>query len=211
MVRFLCGFLSIGLLVLPLASKGAEIALNEVYYHDQRETQWIEIYNSGPEPIDVSGWTFSRHISLVEGEYFVIPGGSVLSPERFLLICADVEALKGKFDIPDGVDVLEYGSTAQNLVMETDGDDIYLLDPEGAEADAVWYGDGGDRGSSQSAPLVDFGHSLGRFPDGHGTGVPSADFNDYRDPTPGGPNPPRASIDKSTWGKIKAMYSAKRR
>lgn len=211
MVRYLCGALLMSFLVLPSASLSSEIRLNEVYYHDQDTYQWAEIFNGGAEIADLGGWIFSRHSTLVQAEYFVIPAGTVVPAEGFLLLCADGDALKARFDVPPGVEILEYGSASQGLLLETDGDDVYLLDPHLAEVDAMWYGDGGDRGSFQSAPLVAFGHSLGRFPDGESTGVPSADFYDYRDPTPGISNPPRAGIDRSTWGRIKAMYSVKRR
>lgn len=209
---YLSVLFSLILLSTALVSRATEIVFNEIYYNDLDQNQWVELYNAGGVEVDIGGWIFSRHSTAVEGEYLMIPQNTVIPPGKFMLLCADAEALGANFDPPQEVGILEWGSSpnGQNLSLEEDGDDIYLLNVGRMVVDVVWYGDGGDRGSFQAAPSVGQGHSLGRFPDGAGGGVPSVDFHDYREPTPGVANPPFSGLNKSTWGKIKAMYSVRR-
>ena len=58
--------------------------------------------------------------------------------------------------------------------------------------DALGYGEIGTfvfTGEWLPAPDVEYGHSLGRYPDGDDTDNNEADFNDYDTLTPGEPNP----------------------
>ena len=78
--------------------------------------EWIELYNPGPVAVDLSGWF------LDDGE-----GGS--EPYRF-----PQEAV-----IPAAAFTILHGRTT-GLVLDDTGDAVRLLDPEGAVADAVVFG-----------------------------------------------------------------------
>ena len=170
-----------------------DVKINEVFYDAtsgqgwEPYSEWIEIYNAGNTPVDLSGWYLTDDPDTSggnEGSYR-FPAGTVLNPGAFLAVVNDSDTFATYFDT-SGVQYLEYG--AVNIYLGNSGDDIHIFDSLGNEVDVMWYGTGGDLGSGFAAPDVPAGHSLGRYPDGTDTDNPSADFFDMVNLTPGAPN-----------------------
>jgi hypothetical protein len=210
----LAGLLAVGLaLWLPAGALG-QVVINEVYYDADNAwadnaNEWVEFYNAGASPVDMGGMVFTDHYpdTTFEG-WYVIPGGTVVGPGEFLILCHDADSLAAHWSIPPQVTVLAWGEGpgAGYLQLNNNGDEVRLWD--GVEDVAImWYGDGDDMGPTNAAPDVMAGHSLGLYPDGATTGVPADDYNDYADPTPGEPNEPIVPVSPTTWGKLKAIYS----
>ncbi len=174
-------------------TSGAKI--NEVFYDAtsgqgaEPYAEWIELYNSSASDIDLSGWMIADDpdpYGTSEGR-FTFPSGTVLPAGGFLVLAYNADTFATYWDTT-GITVIAYGDSAQYLSLANSGDDIHLFDASRAEVDAMWYGNGGDMGSTGAAPDVSPGHSLARYPDGQDTNDPSADFQDSSVPTPGHPN-----------------------
>ena len=71
------------LLCLPHLASGS-VMVNEVeldYLEDDVEVQWVELYNSGPGEVDVSGWAIISRDDLPRKE--LVPDGTVIPPGGF--------------------------------------------------------------------------------------------------------------------------------
>ena len=69
----------------PLVS--GSVVINEVeldYLEDDEEVQWIELYNSGPIEVDISGWAVMSRDDRSRKEF--VPDGTVIPPDGFFLI-----------------------------------------------------------------------------------------------------------------------------
>lgn len=184
---------------------GGNITINECYYTtktNSNEAQWIEIYNNSSNDIDISGWKLTTSKNL--GNAFLIPAGTIINSKDFFIFAASRDVMVSVWGVSKNV--IEYEDV---LIFSQTGDDIHLFNTTNKEVDAVWYGDGGEMGSNNAANLVSFGMSLARNPDGRDTDDPSRDFTE-RFPTPGQSNN-FTGFTQSTWGKIKAIYSIKKK
>lgn len=209
----------IGLLFLS-GLAAADVVINEVMVQFDTDTdgdlQWIELYNDGPQDMDVSGWLLST--SPVQGPAkrrdLVLPPGTVIPAHGYLLLVNDLDDAKdhdgrcfsNQWTPPAGVETVEYGSDAPLLNLDVSGDDVYLADAGRNEIDAVWYGHGGEAGGDGAAPDVTAGSSLGRKPNGRDTDDPAADFIAFSHPTPGASNQSAPVTQRSTWSKIKLLF-----
>ena len=112
------------LLSLFVSELKAQIVVNEIMYDPvqvSEKTEFLELYNSGGQGVDLSGWFFDQGIN------FEIPPGTQLPAGEYLLIAEDPTALTGSFTIPSGVNVL--GPFGGNLANE--GESIRLRRADG--------------------------------------------------------------------------------
>ena len=75
---------------LPIPS----IVINEINYHsaDDLDTEdWVELYNPNDASVDLSGWYFQDDD---DDHSFVLPGGTLIEPRGFLVLCRDGAALE---------------------------------------------------------------------------------------------------------------------
>ncbi|MBN1671303.1 MAG: lamin tail domain-containing protein [Kiritimatiellae bacterium] len=73
--------LSACLLLQPAA---AEIVINEIMYHPTNavtDTEYIELYNPGPSPVDLSAYRFDN------GVEYEFPAGTAIDSGRYLVVC----------------------------------------------------------------------------------------------------------------------------
>jgi hypothetical protein len=163
----------------------ASVVINEVCYDPagaDEGWEWIELYNSGPETVDLAG-------------ALILSGGSsyslvctlphfLLRPERFILI--------GEANVTQAAVITPLGF--QNGGSESDA--IQYIGPDGEYTDTVVYDSPNtnnltdDSGSTAThfAPDVPEGHSLARVMDGFDTDDCGFDFISEANPTPGLPN-----------------------
>jgi len=184
---------------------GEDITINEVYYTKKTNTndaQWLEIYNSMSSDVDISGWKISTSTNLSNA--FIIPVGTVVNSKSFFIFAANIDVMASLWGLTKNL--IEYGDA---LTFSETGDNIHLFNNTNNEVDAVWFGNGGEMGSTNAAHTVSFGMSLARNPDGKDSDNPSLDFSE-RFPTPGQSNT-FTGFTQSTWGKIKAIYSIYRK
>ena len=113
----------------------------------ERGEEWIELFNRGQSPVDLSGWELS------DGVEFSFPAGSQISPGEFLLIADDAEALRAKH--PTATVAGSFNGGLSNR-----GERITLADSSGNPADEVAYDDSGrwpryPDGGGSSLELID--------------------------------------------------------
>ncbi len=186
-------------MVIPLM---AQVVVNEIYYDSPTSmgkepyVEWIELYNPGSDPIDVTGWTISDDPDPenpgTEGS-FTFPSASI-EPHGFLLLMYNADTFNAYFGTPLSI-FLVYGEEAPKIKLGNSGEDVHLFDAQLDEVDVVWYGNGGDMDSTFAAEDVPSGSSIGRVPDGVDTDDPSSDFQELNPPTPGSSN----ALDVNEW------------
>src|SRR4051812_13654097 len=71
-----------------------DIVINEIMYHpplDMDELQYVELYNRGTAPVDLSKWTFARGIK------FTFPDKTVIAPGGFLVVCRQLDVFTANY------------------------------------------------------------------------------------------------------------------
>lgn len=124
-----------------------DIVMNEIMYHpisEDSNDEYLELYNKGTQPVDVSGWELSSGIR------YTIPDGTIIPADGYLVIAADAERLIGRY--PNLTSVNTVGDFEGQL--DNRGEYIRLLRPlhetptdnDFVVVDEVAYGDGGNWG-----------------------------------------------------------------
>jgi hypothetical protein len=160
---------------------------NEEYH--SLEDEWVEIFNTGPEAVDVTGWRLRDAVSdsswrfgfegiLEPGDFFVVYGNESYQWED------------------------ANGCSKNGLSLNNSGDTITLVSSDLVTIiDQVSY-DSHDIGDDRS---------YGRVPDGSANWVCNDGLNPATPPgsgippTPGMPNT-GAPVEPADWGRIKALF-----
>ena len=132
--------LASGYLVLfcfAMAAARAEIVITEIHFDPadsegvtRPELEFVEIFNDGSEPYDLSGYRFTRGIS------YVFPEGSFIPATSYLVICRDEEAVQARYGVSN-----THGDFIGTL--DNSGEAIELANPQGAAVSKVSYNDRG--------------------------------------------------------------------
>jgi hypothetical protein len=155
------------------------VYINEIYYDTPGADSgcFTEIFGSGMTSLD--GYTLVGVNGNGGVDYAVIDlTGQTIPGDGFFVI--------GDNSAVPNVDLVDTLANFQNAP------DNLELRYNGIAIDAVGYGELNGwvfTGEWLPAPDVDFGHSLGRYPDGQDTDNNAVDFNDYDTLTPGTANP----------------------
>ncbi|MDI6448632.1 lamin tail domain-containing protein [Anaerobaca lacustris] len=155
-----------------VAAEGARVVINELHTNPDVKTElveFVELYNPGPDAVDLSGW------SLSEGVFYTFGAGTVLPADGYIVVAQDLDHLFAKWstlrlNLPGHTAVGPFGGKLSN-----DGERVTLCDAGGNVVDSVTYklgfpwptvGDpvpAGQRGSGPSLQLVhpDLDNDLG--------------------------------------------------
>src|ERR1041385_2947258 len=79
---------------LPVQAAAGDVIINEIHYHppsDCEGEEFVELYNRGPAPVDMGGWSF------LEGVPFTFPAGTTLGSHEYLVVARDPDALRARF------------------------------------------------------------------------------------------------------------------
>ena len=171
---------------------GARVLINEVCCNpagadDHKE--WIELYNSGGQDVNLAGAKILRGGSQF-AEVYEFPS-FVLRAGRYLLL--------GESQV-EQAQLTAANLDLQNATSETDG--VRYLSPDGGYTDTVVYGqpninalpDDSGQPAVSFAPKCPDGYSLVRLPNGTDTDDCGLDFCLEALPSPGLPNPVRADF-----------------
>jgi hypothetical protein len=191
----------------------AALKINEVAFDQPSGSpDWVELYNSGPDPLSLEGWGLDDG-DTASGNHIVFPGGLVLPSEGFLVVYIDVDGVS-KTDFSDGTGVYYSGTTTTVRLASTE-DQVALYSglplSSATLVDFVaWVTDGDyggatdrthlsamDAGLWSAGDVVDVqdagnSYSMGRRRDGQ-DGDTSSDFQTFAHPTPGQSNEPPPS------------------
>lgn len=124
------------------------VVLNEV---DSGPADWVELYNPGTEPLDISGYELRDNS---DDHRWAFPSGSSIAGGQFLVVEADtigvVDGAPPRFDAPIGI-----GST----------DEVRLFDPSGELLDrtGAWEGHANIDGDEIAATLARCPDGIGAF------------------------------------------------
>src|SRR5438309_513582 len=83
-----------GLLVLPLQ---AQVVINEIFYHapdDLADLQWVELYNTSEQAVNLSGWRLAKGIKFDFGP------GATIPPHGYMVVCKDRQRFKEFYEAP---------------------------------------------------------------------------------------------------------------
>ncbi len=177
--------------------------INEVSWGD---LQWVEIYNPGPDPVVLDQWAIGN-------AYDWDPLYGTIPPGGYLLVVPDEAQFRQYFpelevpmvEMPDGT--IGSGLRANDLLI--------LVDAQGVPVDLVNWGTPDPNWPNYRVDLWEPGVTnqrevIGRLPNGQDTDSP-LDWRPLRVATPGTENRLAAGLTPSSWGKIKALFSEKRR
>ncbi|MGV3532108.1 MAG: lamin tail domain-containing protein, partial [Chthoniobacteraceae bacterium] len=110
------------------------VVINELMYnphqHQVAQEQWVELFNRGAGPVDLTGWSFS------EGITYAFPAGTILAPGAYLVITSSPADFAQNHP---GVTAL--GPFTGKLAGS--GERVTLRDASGNPADQVRYFDAG--------------------------------------------------------------------
>lgn len=105
------------------------IVVNEVMYHPGASNtagDWFELYNSGPGPVDLSGYSFSAGVTLT------FPAATVLGAGQYLVIASDKVAFDAYYSSFSGVSIQVQAGNLSNS-----GESVVLVNASLAEVDRV--------------------------------------------------------------------------
>jgi hypothetical protein len=115
-------------------STGLFVVFNEIHYHPSSgsdDLEFVELYNGGANPADLSGWTVS------DGLDMTFPSGTILSPGSYVVTALDPALLQAATGFPDAL-----AWTSGRLANE--GERLALSDVQGNEMDVVSFDDAGE-------------------------------------------------------------------
>lgn len=109
-----------------------DVVIHEIFYHppEERDGEFIELYNRGVEPVDVAGFRFSKGID------YTFPAGTLINPGAYLVLAEDPELLREHHGVTGALGPYE-GTLANG------GENVRLVDRLGNLVDEVRYFDGG--------------------------------------------------------------------
>ena len=124
------------------------LTVNEVMYHPAgggRDLEFIEIHNETADPLDLSGYYFSRGID------YVFPPRTFMEPHAYLVLCANEDAVRSAYGVTNTI-----GNWSEETNLANGGERIELLNSAGALEVSFRYNDRG-----RWPPAADgTGHSL---------------------------------------------------
>jgi hypothetical protein len=157
---------------------GARVVLSEVMYDPGAgASEWVELYNAGDAPVDLTGWILS------DGAARDVLPAAIIGPRAFVVVAASDSFLSMYPEFSGQLAVL--GGRIGNA-LGNDGDSLTLTDPSGAVVDAISWG--WDR-SILDPPIPDVpsGHSIERVNPDVDTDS-AGDWIDTLSPSPGEPH-----------------------
>jgi hypothetical protein len=108
----------------------AGVVINEILYHapnDMEDLEYIELYNSSDQAVDLSGWQFTKDFR------HKFPPNSKIEAKGFLVICRNQDRFKESYGFTAG------GSFEQPL--SNGGERVELANVSGEKVDSVNYKD----------------------------------------------------------------------
>ena len=152
---------SCGLTVGPLFGSAFDVVITEIGYNvfrtgSEDSLEFIEIYNGGPQAVDLSGWSFRQ------GVEFDFPAGSTIDSKSYAVVSPAPAVLQAAF----GIDAV-FGPWTGRL--DNGGEILELADASGATINRLHYGDGppwprrpDGRGPTLEFTGLDSANDLGR-------------------------------------------------
>jgi hypothetical protein len=127
----------------------SRVVISEIFYHPPqgRDGEFLELYNRGPETVDLSGFRFTRGID------FAFPQGTTLASGAYIVLSSTPDVVRERYGLATVLGPWEGG-------LANDGENLRLVDHNGNIADEVRWYDGGEwpswpDGGGSSLELID--------------------------------------------------------
>jgi len=114
------------LLVSPVQ---AQVVINEIFYHapdDLTDLQWVELYNTSDQVVNLSGWRLTKAIK------FDFGAGATIAPHGYLVVCKDRQRFQQFYQVPVA------GEFSRSF--KHSGERLELRNSSGQLADSVEFG-----------------------------------------------------------------------
>ncbi|HJS29697.1 MAG TPA: lamin tail domain-containing protein [Anaerolineales bacterium] len=175
-----------------------DLLISEVVFDpaaDEPEGEWIELYNTGDAPVNLSLYKLGDEEASGGGEgMYFFPEGTVVDSEQVVLVASSAAVFASNYGFspdfefadsdPAVPDMVRYTVWASgNVSLGNAGDEILLLDGADSLVDALSWGTS-IFAFDPPAPDVEEGHSLERVPANVDTDS-AADWFDQPVPDPG--------------------------
>ncbi len=137
----------------PVLGEAATIVVTELLYKPGGNgPEILELFNTGDEPVDISGWT----IGAVFGNDESIPGGTIALPGQLVVLTDSVTDLRSTYPEILNVVIVEYngGLKSAGELVEVVDRDGQIIDSVNYSSAAPWPVDAGD--GAHSLELVDY-------------------------------------------------------
>ncbi len=112
------------------------VIINEIHCNPDVKTElieFVELFNAGSRPVDLSNWYFSEGIS------YTFPAGTIIPPGDYVIVVQSTEDIARKWGSSRGWrSEIVYGPFEGKLANE--GETIRLRNAEGDQVDEVDYG-----------------------------------------------------------------------
>lgn len=176
----------------------ARLLISEVHYTPlgpEPEGEWLEVFNVGDFPLDLSSYKIGDEESLGEGEgMYRFPAGLVLAPKGVLVIAYRAVTFRGNYGFDPHYELTETDVEVPNLEkyaawangslgLDNGGDEILVLDGADQPVEAVSWGNSSYAFDPPVHPVAD-GHSLERYPAYQDTDT-AGDWREQPHPAPG--------------------------
>ena len=105
-----------------------DVVINEIDYNPDSGPEWLELFNNGAAPVDLSNWE-------VDGFGTIIPAATTLAAGDYLIVTEDIAAFQAEYPAVTAQLILAGGG------LRNGGELIELLDATAVVVDAVDYDD----------------------------------------------------------------------
>src|SRR5258708_15809046 len=85
--------LKLGFLLVALQGHG-QVVINEIFYHapdDIADLQWVELYNTSDQSVNLSGWRLSKAIKFEFGP------GATIAAHGYVVLCKDKQRFQESY------------------------------------------------------------------------------------------------------------------
>lgn len=102
---------------------------------DDEQGEWVELYNTSDQAIDVTGYTFRDD----DVDAWILEGPLVVQPGDYMVLCANTNPSQNGGVTCDGWFFRDYQGAG--LALANRADELVLARPDGLEIDWLQYGD----------------------------------------------------------------------
>jgi hypothetical protein len=159
------------------------VTINE--FSPATDVEWVELYNSGPNVLDIGGWTLNFGTSTFNKEA-TFPDGTLLPASGWIVLGSTGAAVR---DVEIDIDLGNATSSADAMQVQCNGAAVdTVIYGDSSTNDDGWLDDDG-LATVSFAPVPGDGESTARVADGYDTNQSGSDFAVTETTTPGAANP----------------------
>ena len=138
------------------------IVINEISYNPSSSfntEDWIEIYNNGESPVNISGWVYKDSD---DAHSFVIPQGTILDSNAYLVLCVDTSLFKPLFpDVDNFIGNVSFGLSGSGELIRLYDNEMNIMDSLTYDDNAPWPTQPDGNGPTLSLKNPDLDNTLG--------------------------------------------------